>query len=137
MSKKIIEYLREICLALPEATEKEAWGDPTFRVKDKIFAMEKRGDGRVSVWFKAPEGSQSVLIGADPETFFRPPYVGHKGWVGMRLDAKPDWKEVEALLRRSYRMTAPKKLAGMAEKPKKRRKMAAPASMRSLPSAPL
>jgi hypothetical protein len=54
-----------------------------------------------------------VLIGADPETFFRPPYVGHKGWVGMRLDAKPDWKEVETLIRRSYRLTAPKKLAAM------------------------
>jgi predicted DNA-binding protein (MmcQ/YjbR family) len=110
----ITNRLRKICLAFPQAEEKEAWGDPTFRVKDKIFAMEKRGDGRVSVWFKAPPGSQQVLIGADAETFFRPPYVGHKGWVGMRLDAKPDWKEVAALLKRSYRMTAPKTLAGMA-----------------------
>ena len=93
--------------------KKEAWGDPTFRVKDKIFAMEKRGDGRVSVWFKAPPGSQQVLIGADPETFFRPPYVGHRGWFGMRLDAKPDWKEVAELIRRSYRLTAPKKLAAL------------------------
>jgi predicted DNA-binding protein (MmcQ/YjbR family) len=113
MTTAITNRLRKICLALPEAAEKEAWGDPTFRVKDKIFAMEKRGDGRVSVWFKAPPGNQQVLIGADPEFFFRPPYVGHKGWVGMRLDAKPDWKEVAALIRRSYRMTAPKKLAAM------------------------
>src|SRR6185436_17743236 len=113
MSKKITEHLRAICLALPEASEKEAWGDPTFRVKDKIFAMEKRGDGRVSVWFKAPPGSQQVLIGADPETFFRPPYVGHKGWVGIWLDVKPDWKEVAALIKRSYALTAPKKLAAM------------------------
>jgi predicted DNA-binding protein (MmcQ/YjbR family) len=103
--------LRKICLALPEATEQEAWGDPTYRVRGKIFAMEKRGDGRLSVWFKAPEGSQAVLIGADPETFFRPPYVGHKGWVGMRLDRKPDWDEVAKLIARSHRMTAPKKLA--------------------------
>ena len=113
MTAAITSRLRKICLALPEAVEKEAWGDPTFRVKDKIFAMEKRGDGRVSVWFKAPLGSQQVLIGADPETFFRPPYVGHKGWVGMRLDTKPDWKEVAALMRRSYQLTAPKKLAAM------------------------
>jgi len=111
--------LRALCLSFPEVTEKLTWGDAehagdvTFRVKDKIFAMEKRGDGRVSVWFKAPPGSQQVLIGADPDTFFRPPYVGHKGWVGMRLDAKPDWKEVAALMRRSYRLTAPKKLAAM------------------------
>ena len=113
MTGVITNHLRKICLALPEAEEKEAWGDPTFRVKDRIFAMEKRGDGRVSVWFKAPPGSQAILIGADPETFFRPPYVGHKGWVGMRLDKKPDWKAVEALLRRSYRLMAPKKLAAM------------------------
>jgi hypothetical protein len=115
MTAAITNRLRKICLALPEAAEKEAWGDPTFRVKHKIFAMEKRGDGLVSVWFKAPAGSQGVLIGADPETFFRPPYVGHKGWVGMRLDAKPDWKEVAVLLRRSYVLTAPKKLAAMVE----------------------
>ncbi len=110
-----IGRLRAICLSLPEATEKEAWGDPTFRVKDKIFAMEKRGDGRVSVWFKAPKGSQQVLVGADGERFFVPPYVGQKGWVGMRLDGKPDWKEVELLIRRSYAMTAPKKLAALLE----------------------
>jgi predicted DNA-binding protein (MmcQ/YjbR family) len=113
MSKRVTDQLRKISLALPEATEKEAWGDPTFRVKDKIFAMEKRGDGRVSVWFKAPEGSQQVLIGSDPERFFRPPYVGHKGWVGMRLDRRPDWSEVGLLIRRSYRLTAPKKLAAL------------------------
>ena len=105
--------LRTICLALPEATEKEAWGDPTFRVRDRIFAMEKRGDGRVSLWCKAPEGSQIVLVGADPERFYVPPYVGHKGWIGMRLDRKPDWKEVAVVVRRSYRLIAPKKLAAL------------------------
>ncbi len=88
------DRLRKILSPLPEATEKEAWGDPTFRVRDKIFAMQKQGDGRVSVWCKAPEGSQTVLVGADPERFFVPPYVGHKGWVGMRLDERPDWEEV-------------------------------------------
>lgn len=115
MTKRTTDRLSKICLALPEATEKEAWGDPTFRVRDKIFAMEKRGDGRVSVWFKAPPGSQQVLVGSDAERFFVPPYVGHKGWVGMRLDANPDWKEVELLMRRSYRMTAPRKLAALVE----------------------
>ena len=104
------ERLREICLTLPEAVEKETWGDPTFRVRDKIFAMEKRGDGRVSVWCKAPAGAQEVLVGADAERFFVPPYVGHKGWVGMRLDRDPDWDEVAAIVTRSYRLTAPKRL---------------------------
>jgi predicted DNA-binding protein (MmcQ/YjbR family) len=113
--KQPIDRLRAICLALPEAVEKEAWGDPTFRVRDKIFAMEKRGDGRISVWCKAPPGSQMVLVGADPKTFFVPPYVGHKGWIGMRLDSKPDWDEVAAVVRRSYALVAPKRLAVLIE----------------------
>src|ERR671910_932778 len=110
MANTPTDRLRAICLSLPEASEKEAWGDPTFRIRDKIFAMEKRGDGRISVWCKAPEGSQTVLVGADPRRFFVPPYVGHKGWVGVRLDSEPDWDEVEALIRRSYRLIAPKRL---------------------------
>lgn len=113
MTKQPIDRLRAICLALPEAAEKEAWGDPTFRVRDKIFAMEKRGDGRISLWCKAPPGSQMVLVGADPERFFVPPYVGAKGWVGVRLDNEPDWGEVAALVRRSYRLIAPKRLAAL------------------------
>lgn len=111
MAKAPVDRLRTICLALPEASEKEAWGDPTFRVRDKIFAMLKQGDGRPSLWCKAPPGSQMVLVGADPARFFVPPYVGHKGWVGMWLDRKPDWNEVAELIRRSYRLTAPKRLA--------------------------
>jgi hypothetical protein len=110
MSKKITDQLRAICLALPEATEREAWGDPTFRVHDKIFAMEKRGDGRVSVWLKAPEGFQHMIVGADPEIYFVPPYVGHKGWIGIRLDRRPDWPEVARMIERSYRLVAPKRL---------------------------
>ena len=105
--------LRAICLALPEAVEKEAWGDPTFRVRDKIFAMEKRGDGRVSVWCKAPPGSQEVLVGADPDRFFVPPYVGAKGWVGIRLDDGPDWDEVAEIITRSFRLVAPRRLAAL------------------------
>lgn len=114
------ERLRAICLALPETTEKQAWGDPTWRVRERIFAMLKRGDGRLSVWLKAPEGAQEVLVGADPARFFRPPYVGHKGWVGIRLDAEPegrpdggpDWDEVARQVGRSYRLIAPRRLAG-------------------------
>lgn len=106
-----VERLRALCLALPETTEKETFGDPTFRVRDKIFAMPRRGDGRVSFWFKAPPGSQQILVGADSELFFVPPYVGPKGWVGTRLDRDPDWAEVAALVTRSYRLIAPKRLS--------------------------
>jgi predicted DNA-binding protein (MmcQ/YjbR family) len=111
MAKKPIDRLRAICLSLPEAVEKETWGGPTFRVRDKIFAMEWREDGRLSMWCKAPPGSQHILVTADPKSFFVPPYVGHKGWVGMRLDNKPDWAEVETVVKRSYKLVAPKPLA--------------------------
>ncbi|GJD68584.1 MmcQ/YjbR family DNA-binding protein [Methylobacterium gnaphalii] len=106
-----VERLRRICLALPEASEKQAFGGPTFRVGDRIFAMPRKGDGRPSVWMKAPPHAQEILIGADPARFFAPPYVGPKGWVGMRLDDGVDWAEVEALVTRSYRLIAPKRLA--------------------------
>ena len=111
LSEPSTDRLRAICLALPEAVEKETWGDPTFRVRERIFALVRRGDGRLSFWCKAPEGSQMVLVGADPDWFFVPPYVGHKGWVGMRLDPEPDWDEVAALVRRSYQLVAPKRLS--------------------------
>lgn len=106
------DRLRAICLALPEATEKETWGDPTWRVRDKIFAMQKRGDGRDSLWCKAPPGSQEILVGADPGRFFVPPYVGPKGWIGVRLDSGPDWAEIARLVHRSYALIAPRRLAG-------------------------
>jgi hypothetical protein len=105
-----LNRVREICLALPEATEVETWGDPTFRVRDKIFAMPKRGDGRFSLWCKSPAGAQAMFIAADPTRFFYPPYVGHKGWIGIRLDGEIDWDELSDLITDSYRMTAPKRL---------------------------
>ncbi len=108
-----LDRLREICLALPDAAEKEAWGDPTFRVRDKIFAMLKVGDGRISIWCKAPPGAQAILVGSDPERFFVPPYVGHNGWIGVRLDVEIDWDDLADLVEESYRMTAPKRLSAL------------------------
>jgi hypothetical protein len=103
-----LERLRAICLALPEAAEKTTWDIPTFRIRDKIFAMAH--DPR-TVWCKAPHGVQAILVEAAPDRFFVPPYVGHRGWIGFHLDRTTDWAEVAALIRRSYRMTAPKRLA--------------------------
>jgi predicted DNA-binding protein (MmcQ/YjbR family) len=110
-----IDRLRKICLALPEAEERETWDQPTFRVRGKIFAIAGRHDGVASLTCKAPRGSQEVLVGADPERFFIPPYVGPKGWIGMRLDRRPDWREVAEVVRRSYVLVAPKRLADRAK----------------------
>jgi len=106
-----LERLREICLAFPEATEQETWGHPTFRVRDKIFAACGSGEERLSMTCKAPSGAQEVLIATDPKRFFRPAYVGHRGWVGVRLDLPVDWDQIADLVEESYRMTAPKRLS--------------------------
>jgi predicted DNA-binding protein (MmcQ/YjbR family) len=106
--------LRKICLALPDATEKEAWGDPTWRVRDRIFAMQKGNHegGRPSLWLKAPPGEQPVMVESDPDRFFVPPYVGHKGWVGVYLDGRRiDWGELEKLVVSSYRLIAARRVA--------------------------
>lgn len=103
------EALRRLCLALPEAEERETWETPTFRVRDKIFCM--MAEGGSACWLKAPPGSAELLIEAAPERFFRPPYLGGKGWVGVRLDPALEPGELEALVRRSYSLVAPRKLA--------------------------
>ena len=103
--------LRAICLALPEAIERETWEIPTFRVREKIFTMFTADNAMPALWCKAPPGAQTILIEAAPDRFFRPPYVGHKGWIGVRLHGAVDWDEVAQLVQRSYRMTAPKKLS--------------------------
>ncbi len=108
---RAIDRLRCICLALPDASEIETWGHPTFRVRDKIFVGCGEDDrGRAQMSCKAPPGEQQALVASDPVRFFVPAYVGKSGWVGVRLDAKTDWAEVRELVEESYRMTAPKKL---------------------------
>lgn len=104
------DRLRVLCLALPEAEERETWEIPTYRIRGKIFALQSAIGERDAVWCKAQEGSQELLVQADPDRFFVPPYLGHKGWVGMWLDRRVNWTEVAELVRRSYRLIAPKKL---------------------------
>ena len=108
-----LRKLRAIRLALPEGTEKIAWGAPTFRVRDKLFAHfrdDHHGDGRIALWCKAPEGVQASLVDADPERFFVPPYVGPSGWLGVRLEGDVNWDQVSDLVEQGYRMTAPRRL---------------------------
>ncbi|MDO8434701.1 MAG: MmcQ/YjbR family DNA-binding protein [Candidatus Binatus sp.] len=109
-----VKRLREICLALPETIEQEAWGECTFRVAGKMFAMtdnNHHGTGRVAVWCKAPPMVQEILVASDSKRFFKPPYVGHKGWLGVRLDVEVDWDELVAILEDGWLMSAPKRLA--------------------------
>jgi predicted DNA-binding protein (MmcQ/YjbR family) len=106
------ERIRAICLALPEAVEATG-GLGGFRVRDKIFAMywnNHHGDGRVAVWCKAPPGVQAALVAEDSDGFFAPPYVGPKGWIGVRLDRPVEWERLAEQIEESYRMTAPKRL---------------------------
>jgi hypothetical protein len=107
--------LRRACLALPEAHEVEAWGEPTFRVRNKLFAMyadaaTHHGNGRSAVWCKAAPGNQQLMVVAAPDRFFVPPYVGPSGWVGIWLDPRTDWDELAGLLADAWRLVAPKRL---------------------------
>ena len=104
-----IDKLRAICLALPEATEKLAWGEPTWRA-GKMFAQmdtHHHQAAHVAVWLPARPGVQEELVEDDPVHFFRPPYVGHRGWLGVRIDRKPDWRVVADLVADAYRLVAP------------------------------
>ena len=108
----IIKQLDAICLALPDAVEQPAWGEPTWRVRGKIFAQfddHHHGADHIAVWLPAPDGAQQALIEAEPERFFRPPYVGHKGWIAVILDTKPDWEMVASLVAQAHGMIAGKR----------------------------
>ena len=102
--------LRAICLALPEANERVSHGEPTwFAGKGKVFAMfddHHHGATHLAVWLPAGLGAQEALIESDPERYFRPPYVGPSGWVGVVLDTRPDWAKVAWLVEQAYRTVA-------------------------------
>jgi hypothetical protein len=111
-----LESLRKICLALPEATERLSHGEPTWFVRDKkVFVMyaDHHHDDRVGFWCAAPDGVQETLVGLEPEKFFVPPYVGHRGWLGVRLDVPVDWDQIADLVADAYRRVAPKKLVAL------------------------
>ena len=111
--------VREICLALPEAHEVEAWGAPTFRVNNKIFAMysvnSHHSGGRVGLWLMSVSVEQDFVLRARPDRYFKPPYVGPSGWIGAWLDRDPPWAEIAELIRDAYRRRAPKKLAALVD----------------------
>ena len=115
MTDTPLDRLRRLSLALPEATEQEAWGEPTFRVRKRMFAMyahNHHGDGRIAAWINAPIGVKEMLIRNDADAYFNPPYVGVKGWIGVVLDNVSDDALREHLVE-AYCMVAPKKLQSL------------------------
>jgi predicted DNA-binding protein (MmcQ/YjbR family) len=110
---EIAKGLRRICRNLPEATEKPFGGHaaPSFRVREKLFVITSENGEHLTC--KAPPGDQQILVASDPARYFVPPYVGSKGWVGIRLDGDTDWGEVAELVEDSYRLIAPKRLSAL------------------------
>jgi hypothetical protein len=112
--ERTLERIREICLSLPETTERLSHGAPTFFVRGKrAFLMvltDHHGDGRFALWCAAPAGIQGMLVESDSERFFVPPYVGNRGWLGVRLDRELDWETISAIAEDVYAGVAPAKL---------------------------
>ena len=107
-----LEQLGALCMALPEVTEKLSHGEPTWFVR-KSFVMfaDHHHDDRLAFWCAAPPGAQEELVAADPGRFFRPPYVGGRGWLGVYLDVPDvDWTEIAEIVTDAYRQVAPKRL---------------------------
>ncbi|MFI6297066.1 MmcQ/YjbR family DNA-binding protein [Nonomuraea sp. NPDC050790] len=108
-----LERLREICLDLPETTERLSHGEPTWFVRDKktfVTFADHHHDDRLGFWCAAPPGVQEELVAEDPVHYFRPPYVGHRGWLGVYLDVEVDWAEIREIVTDAYRVIAPKTL---------------------------
>lgn len=113
MARDPLESLRKLCLALPETTERVSHGEPTWFVRDKktfVTYANHHHDDRLGFWCAAPPGVQEALVGESPDRYFRPPYVGHRGWLGVYLDVPVDWTEVAEIVEDAYRMIAPKRL---------------------------
>ena len=117
---RLLEKLRELCLALPETSERLSHGAPTFFVRQKrAFLMvmtNHHADGRFALWCAASGGMQKLLVDADPERFFVPPYVGHRGWLGVRLDRGLRWDEVAGIVEDAYAEVAPARLVEAARR---------------------
>jgi hypothetical protein len=118
MSNKHLERVRRICSALPETTERLSHGEPTFFVKGKVYVMfadNHHHDGHVAIWIPVPSGFQEAFIEADPQTYFKPPYVGVRGWVGIELSRIGD-KDLTFHIQTAWELIAPKRLVSMTRK---------------------
>ena len=112
MSEKQLARVRRICSGLPETTERLSHGEPTFFVKQKVFVMfadNHHNDGHIAVWVPVPSGFQTALIETDPGTYFKPPYVGTRGWIGIELDRISD-QDLTFHIQTAWELIAPKRL---------------------------
>jgi hypothetical protein len=113
MARDPLKALRRICLSLPKVTERLSHSEPTWFVQDKktfVMYANHHHDNRLAFWCAAPRDAQETLVAADPERFFMPPYVGHRGWLGVYLDVPVDWGQIAELVVDAYREVAPKRL---------------------------
>lgn len=120
MPEDVLDRLRRICLALPEVTERPSHGEPAWFVRGKrsfVTFADHHHDDRVAFWCAAPEGIQPVLVEDDPARYFRPPYVGVRGWLGVYLDVPVDWDEVGRFVEDAYRCVAPAGLVAALDAP--------------------
>jgi hypothetical protein len=115
------DRLRQVCLALPEVTERVSHGEPTWFIRGKksfVMSSDHHHDDRLGFWCAAPIGVQQELVDSEPDRFFRPPYVGARGWLGVYLDvADVDWDEVRTIVTEAYRVVAPAKLVALLDAP--------------------
>jgi hypothetical protein len=109
-----VERVRQLCLALPATTERVSHGEPAFFVADKKLFVSiddhHHGAEHLGFWCAAPPGRQQELVERAPDRFFRPPYVGTRGWLGVRIDGDPDWDEIAEIIEDAWRAVAPKRL---------------------------
>ena len=108
-----LDRLRALCVDLPEVVERPSHGEPTWFIGGKktfVMFADRHHDDRVAFWCAAAPGVQEHLIAADPEHYFRPPYVGHRGWLGVYLDVPVDWAEIGEVVSEAYRAVAPARL---------------------------
>jgi hypothetical protein len=122
-AKSPVERVRQLCLSLPETSERLSHGQPSFFIREKktfvMYLDNHHGDGRLALWVAAPHGIQEALVESAPEHYFRPPYVGHRGWLGVRLDRGLAWDDIAGAIEDAYLTVAPKRLieaAGLSDR---------------------
>jgi hypothetical protein len=116
----LMTTLRDLCLTYPQTSEEIKWENPVFLVHGRIFVLVSHVEpDRVGLWLKAGKGVQEAFVGADPDRYFRPPYLGPKGWLGAWIspECQPIWPVIEDLIDESFRLVAPKRVIALLDPP--------------------